>query len=474
MTQMHERYAYAARHLPGPAARRSPGRAGCGWPSSVVFTLNLLAAVPPTPEIEALLPVARPLGIVGSIAMIGITVVAGRAGNDRDEHRLDGRLPTGMTGAELRRGRVRLRRPRGRRLRPDRLPRPGDDVLRRRVGLHRVRALTDPSTWWSAPQRALGTLIQILALSGHRRDRRHRLLCAVPGRRGADPRDRRGTRVRCCWSARPDRSSPLAGGGDHPRVRLRIREPLLGLPDRLPRVTGARAWRRCSSPTSGPHRGARRWSRSCSSRRWRPRGWGSSMSVAIGIEWLLDPRWRRWVPILALPAGAYLGVVPARRAAWHRGLPRPVLDRGTPRRIAVRPARTVECVREHHRPSRSSASGRWRSSRRGVRGRSCGTGSTRGPWRRSWPSPCSTRSSELPAAACSTASSTTRATRTCPGSWRSSRSGRCSGRSGLPATGRPRLVGDRGRSAAGWPRSRWSSTSAYSWPAGRSSWTEPT
>jgi len=35
--------------------------------------LNYLAAVPPTPEIAAALPVSGPLGIAGSIAMIAIT-----------------------------------------------------------------------------------------------------------------------------------------------------------------------------------------------------------------------------------------------------------------------------------------------------------------------------------------------------------------------------------------------------------------
>jgi Gpi18-like mannosyltransferase len=74
MTQMHERYAYAAviflvLLLVEPRLRRL-------WlVLSAAFTLNLLAAVPPTPEIEALLPVAGPLGIVGSVVMIGVTVV---------------------------------------------------------------------------------------------------------------------------------------------------------------------------------------------------------------------------------------------------------------------------------------------------------------------------------------------------------------------------------------------------------------
>jgi hypothetical protein len=41
---------------------------------SIVFTLNLLAAIPPTPEIGSILPVGGPLGIVGSISMTAISV----------------------------------------------------------------------------------------------------------------------------------------------------------------------------------------------------------------------------------------------------------------------------------------------------------------------------------------------------------------------------------------------------------------
>jgi hypothetical protein len=37
-----------------------------------VFTLNLLAAAPPTPEIGAAIPVGGPLGVGGSIAMLAI------------------------------------------------------------------------------------------------------------------------------------------------------------------------------------------------------------------------------------------------------------------------------------------------------------------------------------------------------------------------------------------------------------------
>lgn len=35
-------------------------------------------------------------------------------------------------------------------------------------------------------------------------------------------------------------------------------------------------------------------------------GIGIAMSIAVGVEWLLVPRWRRYVPILAIPAGLFL------------------------------------------------------------------------------------------------------------------------------------------------------------------------
>ena len=73
MTQMHERYAYAAVVFLVLLLADVPVR----WlwiALSVVFTLNLLAAVPPTPAIEAALPVGGPLGIIGSLLMTILTV----------------------------------------------------------------------------------------------------------------------------------------------------------------------------------------------------------------------------------------------------------------------------------------------------------------------------------------------------------------------------------------------------------------
>lgn len=73
LTTMHERYAYPALIflallLPEPRMRLLWAAFG------IVFTLNLFAAVPPSSEIGALLPVQGALGIVGSLAMIGICV----------------------------------------------------------------------------------------------------------------------------------------------------------------------------------------------------------------------------------------------------------------------------------------------------------------------------------------------------------------------------------------------------------------
>ena len=41
---------------------------------AIVFSLNLVAAVPPTPEVGGLLPISGTMGIIGSVAMISMTV----------------------------------------------------------------------------------------------------------------------------------------------------------------------------------------------------------------------------------------------------------------------------------------------------------------------------------------------------------------------------------------------------------------
>ena len=73
MTQMHERYAYAAvvflmLLLPDPLTRLLAAAL------AVVVALDLVAAVPPSPEIGALLPISGVLGVVGSAAIVAITL----------------------------------------------------------------------------------------------------------------------------------------------------------------------------------------------------------------------------------------------------------------------------------------------------------------------------------------------------------------------------------------------------------------
>jgi hypothetical protein len=72
MTAMHERYSYGALVfllllLPEPRMRWLNLALG------VVFTLNVLAAVPPTPEIEAVLRAPRWIGVLCAIAMLILT-----------------------------------------------------------------------------------------------------------------------------------------------------------------------------------------------------------------------------------------------------------------------------------------------------------------------------------------------------------------------------------------------------------------
>jgi hypothetical protein len=71
LTTMHERYAYGALAF---LVLALPDRRAV-WLAvafGIVFTLNLLAAVPPTPEIGEALPVSGPLGIAGSVGMLAI------------------------------------------------------------------------------------------------------------------------------------------------------------------------------------------------------------------------------------------------------------------------------------------------------------------------------------------------------------------------------------------------------------------
>jgi Gpi18-like mannosyltransferase len=71
LTTMHERYAFGALVFL-PLAFPDRRAAWLALAFGVVFTLNLLAAVPPSPEIGAALPVSGLLGVAGSIALLAI------------------------------------------------------------------------------------------------------------------------------------------------------------------------------------------------------------------------------------------------------------------------------------------------------------------------------------------------------------------------------------------------------------------
>ena len=73
MTQMHERYAFAALIMPALLLSHGPTR--WWWLAfSATFLLNLVAAVPPSPEVGAVLPAFGPLGLVGALAMTGLCI----------------------------------------------------------------------------------------------------------------------------------------------------------------------------------------------------------------------------------------------------------------------------------------------------------------------------------------------------------------------------------------------------------------
>jgi hypothetical protein len=74
LTTMHERYAFGA--LVFLVLLIPERRTLVLWlVLGVVTTLNLLAAIPPSEQIGALLPISGPLGVAGSIAMIAITLL---------------------------------------------------------------------------------------------------------------------------------------------------------------------------------------------------------------------------------------------------------------------------------------------------------------------------------------------------------------------------------------------------------------
>jgi hypothetical protein len=74
LTGMHERYAFAVLAF----LALGIGNRRLRWAAlafGIVFSANLLAAVPPTPDIGRLLPVAGVLGVTGSIAMLVLTAL---------------------------------------------------------------------------------------------------------------------------------------------------------------------------------------------------------------------------------------------------------------------------------------------------------------------------------------------------------------------------------------------------------------
>ena len=74
LTTMHERYAFAA--LVFLTLLIPERRMLVVWlVFGIAWTLNLLAAIPPSAEIESILPVNGPLGIAGSLAIYGATLV---------------------------------------------------------------------------------------------------------------------------------------------------------------------------------------------------------------------------------------------------------------------------------------------------------------------------------------------------------------------------------------------------------------
>ena len=74
MTQMHERYAYAA--VVVSTLLLPDRRLRWAWLIlGIVVALNQVAAVPPSPEVASLLPVAGILGVTGSVAIIAVTAI---------------------------------------------------------------------------------------------------------------------------------------------------------------------------------------------------------------------------------------------------------------------------------------------------------------------------------------------------------------------------------------------------------------
>jgi len=90
LTSVHERYAEAALVFLAPLL--PDRRVLATWLAlTAVMTLNLLAAVPPSPEIGASIPIGGVVGLLGSAAMTGLTaVVVWLLVNARTDPEVDG------------------------------------------------------------------------------------------------------------------------------------------------------------------------------------------------------------------------------------------------------------------------------------------------------------------------------------------------------------------------------------------------
>jgi hypothetical protein len=98
LTAMHERYAYPA--LVFLAVALPYRRVLVLWLGlGVVTTVNLLAAIPPTPQIGDALPIFGPLGVVASVTTCLIALAAVRLGQHQNgfmEHSLLAKEPSGL------------------------------------------------------------------------------------------------------------------------------------------------------------------------------------------------------------------------------------------------------------------------------------------------------------------------------------------------------------------------------------------
>jgi hypothetical protein len=89
MTQMHERYAYAAVIL--LILLLPERRVAWSWVAlATVFSLNLIAAIPPDLEPGSVIPVTGIVGIIGALAMIAIFVATLRLVRSEPGHPGDG------------------------------------------------------------------------------------------------------------------------------------------------------------------------------------------------------------------------------------------------------------------------------------------------------------------------------------------------------------------------------------------------